>query len=92
MNFIGRFFLMKLLQANLFRLTRNAEISLEEEGAHDLAKEMGSVLGEKKSNTLGWTWRRASIGIYLKHEGSCWRNISQVYLTSLPLGFGGLLK
>ena len=48
-NFIGQIFPDEIVkQANLFRLTRNAEISLEEEEAHDLAKEMGSVLAERK--------------------------------------------
>ena len=48
-NFIGHIFPDEIVKnAGLFRLTRNAEISLEEEGAHDLAKEMGAVLAERK--------------------------------------------
>ena len=48
-NFIGHIFPDEIVKnVGLFRLTRNAEISLEEEGAHDLAKEMGAVLAERK--------------------------------------------
>ena len=34
--------------SGLFRVTRNADISLEEEGAHDLAREMVDVLAERR--------------------------------------------
>ena len=94
-NFIGQIFPDEIVkQANLFRLTRNAEISLEEEGAHDLAKEMGSVLAERKISEC----------VRLDMEEGFNRNLSktlkdlvgatssQVYLTSLPLGFGDFIE
>ena len=95
MNFIGQIFPDEIVkQANLFRLTRNAEISLEEEGAHDLAKEMGSVLAERKISEC----------VRLDMEEGFNRNLSktlkdlvgatssQVYSTSLPLGFGDFIE
>ena len=94
-NFIGQIFPDEIVkQANLFRLTRNAEISLEEEGAHDLAKEMGSVLAERKISEC----------VRLDMEEGFNRNLSktlkdlvgatssQVYSTSLPLGFGDFIE
>ena len=94
-NFIGQIFPDEIVkQANLFRLTRNAEISLEEEGAHDLAKEMGSVLAERKISEC----------VRLDMEEGFNRNLSkilkdlvgatssQVYPTSLPLGFGDFIE
>ena len=94
-NFIGQIFPDEIVkQANLFRLTRNAEISLEEEGAHDLAKEMGSVLAERKISEC----------VRLDMEEGSNRNLSkilkdlvgatssQVYPTSLPLGFGDFIE
>ncbi len=39
-----------VLGCGLFRMTRNADISLEEEGAHDLARQMEDVLAERKSS------------------------------------------
>ena len=94
-NFIGQIFPDEIVkQANLFRLTRNAEISLEEEGAHDLAKEMGSVLAERKLSEC----------VRLDMEEGFNRNLSkilkdlvgatssQVYSTSLPLGFGDFIE
>ncbi len=94
-NFIGQIFPDEIVkQANLFRLTRNAEISLEEEGAHDLAKEMGSVLAERKISEC----------VRLDMEDGFNRNLSktlkdlvgatssQVYSTSLPLGFGDFIE
>ena len=94
-NFIGQIFPDEIVkQANLFRLTRNAEISLEEEGAHDLAKEMGAVLAERKISEC----------VRLDMEEGFNRNLSktlkdlvgatssQVYSTSLPLGFGDFIE
>ncbi len=94
-NFIGQIFPDEIVkQANLFRLTRNAEISLEEEGAHDLAKEMGSVLAERKISEC----------VRLDMQEGFNRNLSktlkdlvgatssQVYSTSLPLGFGDFIE
>ena len=94
-NFIGQIFPDEIVkQANLFRLTRNAEISLEEEGAHDLAKEMGSVLAERKISEC----------VRLDMEEGFNRNLSktlkdlvgatssQAYSTSLPLGFGDFIE
>ena len=94
-NFIGQIFPDEIVkQVNLFRLTRNAEISLEEEGAHDLAKEMGSVLAERKISEC----------VRLDMEEGFNRNLSktlkdlvgatssQVYPTSLPLGFGDFIE
>ena len=94
-NFIGQIFPDEIVkQANLFRLTRNAEISLEEEGAHDLAKEMGSVLAERKISEC----------VRLDMEEGFNRNLSktlkdlvgatssQIYSTSLPLGFGDFIE
>ena len=94
-NFIGQIFPDEIVkQANLFRLTRNAEISLEEEGAHDLAKEMGAVLAERKISEC----------VRLDMEEGFNRNLSktlkdlvgatssQVYPTSLPLGFGDFIE
>ena len=94
-NFIGQIFPDEIVkQANLFRLTRNAEISLEEEGAHDLAKEMGSVLAERKISEC----------VRLDMEEGFNRNLSktlkdlvgatssQVYSTSLPLRFGDFIE
>ena len=94
-NFIGQIFPDEIVkQANLFRLTRNAEISLEEEGSHDLAKEMGSVLAERKISEC----------VRLDMEEGFNRNLSkilkdligatssQVYPTSLPLGFGDFIE
>ena len=94
-NFIGQIFPDEIVkQANLFRLTRNAEISLEEEGAHDLAKEMGTVLAERKISEC----------VRLDMEEGFNRNLSktlkdlvgatssQVYSTSLPLGFGDFIE
>ena len=94
-NFIGQIFPDEIVkQANLFRLTRNAEISLEEEGAHDLAKEMGAVLAERKISEC----------VRLDMEEGFNRNLSktlkdlvgatssQVYSTNLPLGFGDFIE
>lgn len=94
-NFIGHIFPDEIVKnAGLFRLTRNAEISLEEEGAHDLAKEMGAVLAERKISEC----------VRLDMEEGFNRNLSrslkdlvgatpsQVYSTSLPLGFGDFIE
>ena len=94
-NFIGHIFPDEIVKnAGLFRLTRNAEISLEEEGAHDLAKEMGAVLAERKISEC----------VRLDIEEGFNRNLSrrlkdlvgatpsQVYSTSLPLGFGDFIE
>lgn len=94
-NFIGQIFPDEIVkQANLFRLTRNAEISLEEEGAHDLAKEMGSVLAERKiSECVRLDMQEGfnrNLSKTLKDLVSA--TSSQVYSTSLPLGFGDFIE
>ena len=94
-NFIGQIFPDEIVkQANLFRLTRNAEISFEEEGAHDLAKEMGSVLAERKISEcvrldMEEGFNRNSSKTLKDLVGA---TSSQVYPSSLPLGFGDFIE
>ncbi len=94
-NFIGHIFPDEIVKnAGLFRLTRNAEISLEEEGAHDLAKEMGAVLAERKISECvrldmeeGFNWNLSR-----RLKDLVGATPSQVYSTSLPLGFGDFIE
>ena len=94
-NFIGQIFPDEIVkQANLFRLTRNAEISLEEEGAHDLAKEMGAVLAERKISECVRLDMEEGFNRNLSKtlKGLVGATSSQVYSTSLPLGFGDFIE
>ena len=94
-NFIGHIFPDEIVKnAGLFRLTRNAEISLEEEGAHDLAKEMGAVLAERKISECVRLDMEEGFNRNLSRslKGLVGVTPSQVYSTSLPLGFGDFIE
>ena len=94
-NFIGHIFPDEIVKnAGLFRLTRNAEISLEEEGAHDLAKEMGAVLAERKiSECVRLDMEEGfNRNLSIRLKGVVGAASSQVYSTSLPLGFGDFIE
>ena len=94
-NFIGHIFPDEIVKnAGLFRLTRNAEISLEEEGAHDLAKEMGAVLAERKISECVRLDMEEGFNRNLSRslKGLVGATPSQVYSTSLPLGFGDFIE
>ena len=94
-NFVGQVFPEEVVKGcGLFRVTRNADISLEDEGAHDLAKEMVDVLAERKHSAC----------VRLDISDDFPRNLAselkkilqakpeQINSTRLPLGFGDFIE
>jgi len=94
-NFVGQVFPDEVVNSSgLFRVTRNADISLEEEGAYDLAREMGDVLAERKHSKcvrldVGPEFPRF-LSRTLKDFFGVGNN--QVYKTSAPLGLGDFIE
>ncbi len=73
-EFAGQLFPDEVMRAcGLFRMTRNADISLDDEGAHDLAKQMEDVLAERK-------W---GVCVRLEVSRSCPRRIARYLRTVL---------
>ncbi len=72
--FAGHLFPDEMLTGTgVFRMTRNADISLEEEGTYDLAKQMGDLLAE----------RRTGACVRLKVAKGCPRSIASYLRTAL---------
>ena len=94
-NFVGQVFPDEVVNSSgLFRVTRNADISLEEEGAHDLAREMVDVLAERKHSKcvrldVGPEFPRFLSGKLRDLFGA---ETNQVYTTRTPFGLGDFIE
>jgi polyphosphate kinase len=94
-NFAGQVFPDEVMKnSGLFRITRNADISLEEEGAHDLAREMSDVLAERKHSKCvridmgpGFpTGLSRTLKVFFGADNN------QIYKTRVPFGLGDFIE
>jgi polyphosphate kinase len=82
----------RIHEAGMFRITRNADITLEDEGAYDLAREMEDTLAERKRGDVVRLEVNAGRLVTSELARVFGVNSTEIYATNGPMALAGFME